>query len=721
MIGMDERAILQKYAARLERETSGDAGYAGGSGGRMKSDYEVFRAEVFSRGTAYEGACRLFGRMLGVKVKPADREELERAIEVCHLRIKAGDAASFGSVLVFGFILSVMIASGIIFVAGGVEIVYIVIPVLLVLVALLLMKSATRIPVYLAARWKLRASNQMVECVLYMVMYMRHTSNLEHALKFAAEHVGNPLALDLKKVFWDVEIGKYSSVQESLDGYLVRWREHLEFIEAMHLIEGSLLEADEGRRVGMLEKALEVELGGSYEGMLHYAQELKNPITMIHMLGVILPILGLVILPLVGSLMGGSGFSKIIVLGILYNLLLPLLVYFFGMNVLAKRPAAMARGGMMEGMEKYERLLVRLGRREVGIPAGLIAVIVFLVVGVIGVIPLLIGAGGDFEFLGLPFLDYKGGGGGGCVESCYGPFGAGSVLLGLFFPLALALSLGVYYQIKSRNFMKMRKEIEALELEFSSGLFQLGNRVGDGVPSEVAFGEVAGMMEGSATGGFFRMVAVNLGQAGMNLKEALFGDDGALRYYPSKIVESSMKVLLQAAKKGSQVVASSLMGVSSYLRNIHQVQERLQDLLSEILSSMKSQITFLTPVIAGIVVGIGSMIVTILSRLTSLFVEQQIEGGDAGGLAGLTGLFEVQNIIPSYYLQLIIGVYVIEVTVVLTILMKGIEAGGDEIGKRDALSKNLYIAGILYFLIALIVTFVFTLLARSIDLVGVGV
>lgn len=269
--------------------------------------------------------------------------------------------------------------------------------------------------------------------------------------------------------------------------------------------------------------------------------------------------------------------------------------------------------------------------------------------------------------------------------------------------------------------MKMRKQVEELELEFSSGLFQLGNRVGDGVPAEVAFGEVAGMMEGSSVGGFFRMVAINLGQVGMNLKEALFGEEGALRYYPSKIVESSMKVLLQAARKGSGVVAASLMGISQYLRNIHAVQERLRDLLSDILSSMKSQITFLTPVIAGIVVGIGSMIVTILSRLTSLFVEQQIEGGGASGLAGLTGLFEVGSIIPSYYLQLIIGVYVIEITIVLTILMKMIEAGGDEIGKRAALSKNLYIAGILYFLIALIVTFVFTLLARSIDLVPAGV
>ena len=41
----------------------------------------------------------------------------------------------------------------------------------------------------------------------------------------------------------------------------------------------------------------------TYEKMLHYAQNLKSPITMLHMLGIILPILGLVILPLVVSFM----------------------------------------------------------------------------------------------------------------------------------------------------------------------------------------------------------------------------------------------------------------------------------------------------------------------------------------------------------------------------------------------------------------------------------
>ncbi len=533
------------------------------------------------------------------------------------------------------------------------------------------------------------------------------------------------MALDLRKVFWDVEIGKYSNLKESLDNYLEGWKEYSgEFVESFRLIQGSLYEKDESRRISLLEKALDVMLNGCYEKMMHYAQELKNPITMIHMLGVILPILGLVILPLVGSLMGGSAAVKLILLLLLYNIALPLSVYFIGTGILGKRPAGYNETDILErnpGLRKHENILINFFGVELKIDAWIISLILIISISSIAFIPIAMHYnGGDFDFLGSGFLDYKTDGGLDCEGAgCYGPFGAGSVLLSLFLPLGLCLGLGTYYYIKSHKFVKMREETKKLEKEFSGGIFQLGNRVGDGIPVEIAFNEVANTMQGSAAGGFFRIVAVNLMELGMSLKEALFGESGAIWYYPSSLVESSMKVLLQASRKSSDVVAKAMISISFYMNNIHQVNERLKDLLSEILSSMKSQINFLTPVIAGIVVGIAAMITTVLSRLVSLFTATSVGQDNVGGVSGLVGLlelFEIPSIIPSYYLQMIIGLYVVEIAIVLTILANGIENGRDKISERASLSKNLYMTGILYFLIALVVTFIFTLLANSIPL-----
>ena len=135
---------------------------------------------------------------------------------------------------------------------------------------------------------------------------MRHTSNIENAIGFAADHLAPPLSLDLKKVLWDVETEKYESVKESLDLFLQTWKKwNFEFIESFHLIESSLYEASEDRRLNSLDKSLDVIISETYEKMLHFAHNLQSPITMLHMLGIILAILGLVILPMVVSFIEG--------------------------------------------------------------------------------------------------------------------------------------------------------------------------------------------------------------------------------------------------------------------------------------------------------------------------------------------------------------------------------------------------------------------------------
>ena len=98
----------------------------------------------------------------------------------------------------------------------------------------------------MANSWRMKASNQMVQSIFYLVTFMRHTSNLERAIGFAAEHLGPPLSLDFRKIIWDAETEKYPTVRESAEAYLVEWKEfNGDFVEAFHLIEGSLYEPSE--------------------------------------------------------------------------------------------------------------------------------------------------------------------------------------------------------------------------------------------------------------------------------------------------------------------------------------------------------------------------------------------------------------------------------------------------------------------------------------------
>lgn len=721
----DIRNIVSKYQKKIEQEVNVED-YTPSP--VSSHDYQSFRDEALSKNSSfYESLANAFGSIVSMEPEKKDYGKIANSLKTAHIETTPEASAGFAVFSAFVFIVVGIIAFLIKYAltpswSTSSNLSDLLIPVSFILLGVILIKPISSIPNYIAARWRLKASNQMVLCILYIVVYMRHTSNLENALRFAAEHIGNPLALDLKKVFWDVETGRFSTIKESLENYLLNWKDYnMEFVESFHLIQGSLYEGSEDRRVTMLEKALDVILEGTYEKMLHYAQSLKSPITILHMIGVILPILGLVILPLVGSLMGGSGTGKIIVFAILYDIVLPLTVYIFGTNILSKRPTGYSETNLMNEKvyDKYKHIILRFGKSEILVSPLIPALFIFLLVFSLGFVPLLLHLSGtDFAFIGGDFNDFKQANGLACVEGkpCLGPFGAGSVLLSLFFPLGLVLGLGIYYRLRTKSLIKIRNRTKKLEEEFSGSLFQLGSRIGDGIPVELGFGEVAENMKGTPTGDFFSRVSTNMRTMGVGVKEAIFGKMGAIWSYPSSLIHSSMKVLIESSRKGPLVVSKSLMSISSYVKDIHRVNERLKDILSDVLSSMKSQISFLTPIIAGIVVGISTMIVTILVRLSQSITLEASESQMMGGVSveTLGKLFEVQNIIPGYYLQIIVGLYVVEIIFLLTKLSNSIEFGSDDLNEKYNLSKNLYMGGLLYFFVSLFVTIIFTFLSMAI-------
>src|SRR3989344_7838846 len=191
------------------------------------------------------------------------------------------------------------------------------------------------------------------------------------------------------------------------------------------------------------------------------------------------------------------------------------------------------------------------------------------------------------------------------------------------------------------------------------------------------------------------------------------------RNFPSGLIETSMKVLIESSKKGPLIVAKSLVSISVYVNKIHQVNERLSDLLADTISSMKSQISFLSPIISGIVVGISTMIVAIIVDLIDTLSASQVDTGGvgsnvSGNLGAIAGIFNIPNIIPSYYLQMIIGFYLVEIVVILSLLSSRIENGYDKLNEQYEIGRNLFSSSVLYLILALIVTVIFTFLVSSI-------
>jgi hypothetical protein len=707
--------ILKKYGAKIEGQIAVDES---ARANHDSKEYSSFRDESFPELTKYEKVCKNIGKSLKIKASKKDKEKIARDLEIAHLDLVPEEVLSFAALLlILTFVVSVIISISILMIKGANSIndFPFLLFFMLFFFGMFLFFYAFNAPSRMARSWRLKASSQMVPCILYIVIYMRHTSNLERAVKFAADHLQPPLSFDLKKIFWDVEVGKFSTIKESVDYYLETWRDYSpEFIEAFHLIESSLYEPSEGARIKTLETSLEVILDGIHEKMLKYTHDVKSPLTNLYMLGIILPTMGLSLLPLGAALL--QGMIKWYHISILFNMLVPFMVFYLTSDVLAKRPGGYGETDLLEQNPDYSSYSSRKPYYIAGalaLPFLIISILPFLI-NYTSLGNILFGPTRDFAFLGMNFIDFMVVTTG-TTQTTVGPFGVGAVILSLFFPISMVIFFVTAFSLKTKKIAKTKYQTKNLEQEFTSSLFQLGNRLGDGIPAEIAFGKVAESSKGTSTEDFFRIVNSNMQRVGMSLEQALFNkNNGAVIIYPSDLIKTSMHILIEAVKKGLKVAAMALMNISQYVKNIRKINERLNDLLADIKSDMKSNMTFLAPVLAGIVIGLSTMITLIFSKLSGVLGDAgSPEGGSFGvDVGNILNMFQIETMIPPYFLQITVAIYLIEIIFILTGTLVVIDRGVDKLEEKMELTKTLKSGILVYLITSFISTLALSLLAN---------
>jgi len=696
--------ILKKHAARIEQniktETIQNVNFS--------QSYMKFREEMAPELSRYERWCHTLGNIVKLKVPKKDEEKIRKSLEIAHLDLEPWQTITLSVVTFVGiFIIGLLVSVAIALFKGGIESFPLFFLVLVVIFAMFLFYFVNGYPLRLANKWRLKASSQMVPAILYIVVYMRHTPNLEKAIAFASQHLQYPLALDLKKVFYNVEVGKFSTIKESLDNYLESWRDYsIEFIEAFHLIESSLFEPDDAKRIVTLEKSLQVVLDGVYDKMLRFTHEVRSPLTNVYMLGVVLPTLGLALLPLASAMVGD--FLKWYHVFILFNLIIPFFVFYLTDKILFLRPGGYGETELLERNPLYP-----VYKSNKPYFKAFLICLPFFIIGLLPLIfqytpiPSLLGLKSDYTFselgIGL-FGDESIFGFSTLGGKTTGPFGIGALIMGIFFVLGISMFFSISFKKKTQALIKEREKTKQLEVEFNNSLFQLGNRIGNGTPPELAFSKVAESTKGLKTEDFFRRVNYNVMQMGMSVETAVFDDKrGALIYYPSELIATSMKILVESAKKGLMIAALSLISISEYVKNINKITERLRDMLAEIISDMKSNMTFLAPLLSGIVVGLAAMITSILKKLD---IAQAAGGTETiagfGNLNTITTLFDYTKMIPPYLLQIIVGIYIIEIVFILSGALVVIDSGEDKLEKTNKTGLNLKKGVGLYFVTALV-------------------
>ncbi|GAJ14085.1 unnamed protein product, partial [marine sediment metagenome] len=257
---------------------------------------------------------------------------------------------------------------------------------------------------------------------------------------------------------------------------------------------------------------------------------------------------------------------------ILFNLIVPFFVFYLTDKIMMLRPGGYGESTLLERNPLYPKYKSK--------KPYFTAFFICLPFFIIGFLPLIfqytpipgyLGLQQDYTFsqLGLGiFGDEKIFGFVEDGNSFAGPFGIGALILGMFIPFGAALFFSMAFRAKTNELIVEREKTRQLEKEFNNSLFQLGNRMGNGVPPELVFAKVAESSRGLITQDFFRRVNYNIRQMGMSVEKAIFDSNrGAIIYYPSDLIATSMRVLIESSKKGLRIAAVSLMSISEYVKN----------------------------------------------------------------------------------------------------------------------------------------------------------
>ncbi len=626
--------------------------------------YKIFKEEEAWKTlprTTYERLCNKAESILKIEPDEKSRTKLQKSIDFCHLNITPDGVVSlsilivlFSTLLTFFFILLGMFTP-----LPGIS------PGNAILVFLIVLPFSYYMylyPVHLEKRFRIKAGSEIVMLILYMSIYMRNSPNMESALSFAAKNLTGPLAYDIRKLLWDIEIGKYSNIDDAFTDYLEKWKDDKDFIEAMQILNTSLTQTEK-RRLGMLDESINVILDGTREKAREYNQSLKMPVMMIHALGVLLPVMGMVMFPVIAIFL--SDVIKPMALFVGYDIILPLLLYFFIMNTLEMRPVTFSKVNVSSNPD-----LPPKGKFALNTKGGVFFVPAWIPALIIGIVVCFIGIVG--------------------FTTSGGELGPSVVLIG-----GVAIAIGVYYYLVSFQAIKVRNEIKRMEKEFSEALFQLANRTASGLPAEVAIERSANSIGSLKIQKMFKIALNNMKKLGMTFEQAFFDKNhGALRYFHSDMIRSIIKVVVDSSKKGVQIAGLSMLAISRYLRGIYRTDREVSTELNDVVSSLKFQIFFLTPLICGIVVTMATIIINIL-----VLLGEQIQNIQTGGFGTVLNMWGNVPITPGAF-QLVVGIYFVETAILLSLFINGIENGEDDINRHNLTGKSLLV-GLLIYIIAL--------------------
>lgn len=584
--------------------------------------------------------------------------------------------------------------------------------------------NALSYPMFYSEVIRVRAGNETVSIILYMVTYLSLNPVYEKAIQFAAARCHGPLGTDLKKAVWDMNVGEYTTIRNAIASYSKKWTLwNEEFVNSLIMLQLIETQTTPERRDEVLKRSTEKIMTSTCNKMDEYAYKLKGPSLIVMLFGIFMPLIGLVMFPMISVFLGGIVDPTYI--GIGYTIILPVFLWWFLYRMISKRPATYSHSDKIEEVEPNKYIKIKKPRLNIPIiPVAAFLGFLIAIPGIIYFMDLWSAHHAIFtELSGQAALNkwsaY-------CLER-YGTdyilkdtFKAMFVIWGISFALIFAT------RFRSRGPYEFDMYVKKLEEDFTTGLFELQTALRENVPIESAILKVIQEYkklgkEKSTIGEFFSDLYDKIARFSISIRNALFGKDGLVTKLPSSLIRTIMEIITSALYRGSVIASGVVKNIATYLSRLAEIDNMIKKGMRDIVSNLSMQGGFIAPVMAGIVASSAVIIIQMLQAVAKAI--QAIEkmynfGSDVGGsMSSTLSLLDLRNVMPPTVMELIAGIYLVEIVVIISIFVTGIDRGFNRVQRDHMIYKSLTMAVIIFTIVFFIMVLMFQPIMSKIGVV----
>jgi hypothetical protein len=496
-------------------------------------------------------------------------------------------------------------------------------------------------------------NEEMLRAILRMTTFISMDTSIEYAFIETTHHLHGTLQVQFRQIKHDITRKQKMTLGEAIEPYVPIWNEiNPVFVKSFRLLQTAALSAQEDRDKILNETVETMLLNYSMLGK-RYAEELASNAQKLITVGILIPIMSLMILPLLSIFM--PDFVKPPILAFIYIILFPTVTLLMALNF---------------GVKRLQIDTVRIEEAAEYRPIAPWVMWLCIGIAVICAVPTL-------WFISQVTAGTPD------AESLFALF------MGWLIAFGMVTGVYIYAQVHTRKYKSLWNEVYEVEQDLPHLLQSFSTYLTLNIATENIIDEVIDDYEKF---GFSNHPVVH---AFKRIKHTLLTSKSSLneiterelpKLLPSKKVNQILTQILSFSEISQESSAKVAKMVREQTIGIYKLDDYLKTMLAETVSLINITTTLLAPLLAA-----AAVIMSIAIVKSLVYISAQLSNiASAFGTADLAfSIVDITKVIPPVFLEVIVGIFLVETILVMSLFSTMINVGNDRYKLFQALSANM--------------------------------